>query len=166
MKLFKYALLLIVLVGFVSVAEAKDHDHFFSSPLTAGSAITDTVSSNTNYISTNYMVFTWQYQKTDGSWGTAHTSQNVYAVSNSGGKSVYTDTLPKGLATPAGDWRVTVIEYYTQGGGGTKTKTSTEPFTLGAGPEFSFGLFIPLLLAGVMYFVIRRNMVGSCNGKR
>jgi hypothetical protein len=165
MKLFKCALLLVVLIGFVSVAEAKDHNHVFSSPLSAGYAITDTVSSNTKYKSDNYMVFTWEYQKTDGSWAVAHTSQNELAV-NSGGNSVYTSTLPANLATPAGNWKVTVIEYYTEGGGGTKTKTSTETFTLGAGPEFSFGLFIPLLLAGVMYFVIRRNMVGSCNGKR
>lgn len=81
-------------------------------------------------------------------------AQTTLSVPKVDGK--YTDVLDATKFDTAGLWNIRVYEY----AGNTQIGSGVEEFD-GSLPEFPIGSFIPLLLAGVVYIKVRKDMEGS-----
>ncbi len=160
MKIIRYGLLFLILIGLVSLAAAAGpvytqsfkelNDVSFNTiqPFVYGATVFDTVNSNGGYM----MSFSWYYP--DGSFA-MYTEKSVR-------NNQYSDFID--TADQKGSWTVSVLEKYYSGipvGGSTANFEVSEQL-----PEFGYGSFISLLLSGVLYFILRRNVVGSFNANR
>jgi hypothetical protein len=166
MKLFKYALLLLIIVGgFASVVSADipypdpndpRHTHVITGTLNVGYAIIDTVTSTVTYDQANNMQFEWY-----GPDGKKKYTSVASGTPSSAGGTIYSGTLPAAENKLEGTWTVIVKE--TVKGSSNVYSYTTCGITV---PEFLFGSFISLFIAGILYMIIRRNIVGSCNVKK
>jgi len=148
MKLFKYALLLVVLMSFVSVAVAElglvpNSLKVDKTSYVPGDTVTATVKTQG---SIDIVKFTWFEPNTypydpvkhaDGILSSPHTWTDTY-------------TLP--INAPAGNWMILAC-----GMKDGKPYCDCITFEVKEGPEFSFGSFIALFLVGGLYLVMRRN---------
>ena len=142
MKLLGFGLLLVVLAGMVSVVDATNYIHTFSSgtqvggPFEYGAYITDEVSSNSPETS---IMFTWKDP----------TGEDVFTdiCTRESKETNYSSSLSS--ANYAGTWTVTVYE---------KSNVDTESFVVKDVPEFIFGSFISVFAAGGLFLVMRRKV--------
>lgn len=144
MKLFKYALLLIVLVGFVSVASATITDVQLSGiydPVTP-----DYFQWNTEVIVTATVTGS---AAVDIKWYSPEDLITPIFNDNNMNTPPYISTHTPSVE---GLWTVTVKQ---------ASQTVTKTFYVKGLPEFPVGSFISLLLVCGLYLMLRRNMVGS-----
>jgi hypothetical protein len=78
----------------------------------------------------------------------------VYRVNSE--DDYYYDSIDGIKVVTDGDWTVNVIE-------SEHNVQSTGYFDVAASPEFSYGPFMSMLLAGILYFVMRREVKGHVN---
>lgn len=156
MKLFKYALLLIVLVGFVSVAEAT-HTHAFTGSkdpvhttkfLHGTSDIIDTITVTDS--SGKKMEFYWYDTSGD------HRGMTEDAIID--GKKFSSGLYTGQSLNEAGKWHVHSKEYKQNG----KLKEEGDGyFEVDDLPEFPIGSCLSILLVCFLYLTLRRNMAVS-----
>lgn len=156
MKLFKYALLLIVLIGFVSVADAA-HTHAFDGSkdpkettkfLYGTSNILDTVTVGDS--SGKTMEFYW-YDPSGDFRGMTVDSTIVDKKFSAG---LYTGQS----LDEEGQWHVHSKEYKQNG---DLKEEGDGYFYVAPFPEFSIGSFLSILIVGFLYLALRRNMAVS-----
>ena len=158
MKIFTYCILLFVVIGLIPVATAGHtfsgvQDETVETSFVFGSDVKDTVTNESS--SSTVMSFVW-FDPSDDlrllSYTTIYT--NIYPDYS----NVVSNTNEEGT------WSVNTIEADNYGlalsGVGYH---STGTFVIAAIPEFSFGSFISLAFAGVLYFLMRRTVKGSVN---
>ncbi|AGB49702.1 hypothetical protein Metho_1498 [Methanomethylovorans hollandica DSM 15978] len=156
MKLFKYALLLIVLVGFVSVAEAA-HTHVFTGTMDPKEP-TQFIYGSLNIIDTitvddasgKRMVFHWYYDPIGGPIEYRGFTEDDTIDNKKFSAGLYTGGLDKD-----GRWRVHAIEYKMNG----KIKEESDAYFIVAPlPEFPIGSCLLIFIVGFLYLTLRRNM--------
>ncbi|MGD9779306.1 hypothetical protein [Methanomethylovorans sp.] len=152
MKLLKYALLLVVLMSFVSVAVAEQGPgqglvpHSLQVDKTSyvpGDTVTATVRTQDSMDS---VTFTW-YEPGDYPF---YPVQYAYGIEYP--SKTWTDTYTLPINAPAGNWMILAC-----GMKDGKPYCDCITFEVKEGPEFSFGSFIALFLVGGLYLVMRRN---------
>ena len=154
MKLITYCILLFVVIGLVPIASADGpihslsgvHDETVTASFVYGGDVKDVV---TPVLEEGYkMGFNW-YEPS----GDRRRRADVYLDD----ASFYIDVLTN--TDEQGTWSVKATELDED----YVLSQSTKTFVVAQLPEFSFGSFISLAFAGVLYFLMRRMVKGSVN---
>lgn len=161
MKLFRYALLLIVIVCSLSVASASAHHHNFTG---TDEVRKDFFAMNTDVTDEVTSVFEDGYTTMDFIWHGPGDKDNPYKLTTNvqitGDSGTYFDTYPN--VDEEGVWKVSVIENrYEDGSLMESNENGIGTFHVVAAPEFSFGTVIVLLFGSVAYITMRRSLLGS-----
>lgn len=152
MKFLNCGLILLILIGFLSVAGAipigpstTTATLNIESIVTYGSDVTITVTGLTQ----DKISFTWTAQN-----GNKINHNNIKIIDGTASDSI--------TANVEGAW---TVEYHEIGIAQSSDNSKIFLVSLSS-PEFSIGSFVALLLTGGLYLLIRRNMAGYCNVQR
>lgn len=153
MDILRFSIILLLVIGLVPLASAYNHTHSFTGTLdnsdffVYGEDVKDTVT--TDLTDGNKMEFEWFDPNM-----VLQRHSTVYRVNSE--DDYYYDSIEGKKVVTDGDWTVDVVE-------SEHNIQSTGHFMVAASPEFSYGPFMSMLLAGILYFVMRREVKGHVN---